>query len=383
MARKPTLPEEPIEDVMERIAGKRQVENPFQPLIDLYEKSSGFRLTAHLAVAGLTVATFSLGIYALTSKVSPSQTPTSPAQAAQPAAATSIPLTLSTPAAPTNPSTFIPYTITWLPGHQASGSPEVVELQPGEVLYLTASRFSVNGVDCGFTNGEVCVYLKQAAAQETFTIDNYTSGETWVQIAQNTTIDEVLAERSPDFWVYPNCGNGCSLARIVEDRPEGTRDSYILSAPQKTPAPAVPAPTTVPAASSHLTWRTQETVGSSSLTVTLNPGEVLYLSGSHWMYNGYACRNENRSDMLCIFTRQANGTETLTIDYLAPNNVWYGIASGATVDEVIQNRLPMWHQPPNCTSGCTLVIVREALTDTTFKDSRYDWNSASSTYTKQ
>jgi hypothetical protein len=355
---------------MERIESKRQVENPFKQLANLYKNSSAFQLATHLTGVGLTVgavvASIWLGIN-LYKSVLINQTPTPPAQVAQPTTA---------------PTAFIPYTLTWLPGHQASGSPEIVNLQPGEILYLTASKFSVNGVDCGFTNGEVCVYLRQAATQETFTIDNYTLGETWVQIAQNATIDEVLAERSPDFWVYPNCGNGCNLARIAEDRSDGTRNSYVLNAPQKTPEPTS-TPTKVPATTSYLSWRVQETVGDSSLTVTLQPGEVIYLSGSHWMYNGYACRNESRSDMLCIFTHQAIGTETLTIDFLVPNNAWYGIASGATVDEVVQSRLPMWHQPPNCGSGCTLVIVREALTDTTFKDTRYDWNTASNIYIKQ
>jgi hypothetical protein len=97
-------------------------------------------------------------------------------------------------------------------------------LQKGDILYLSGSHYRVGGTVCenNSQSGVLCVYLHEAAGDETVTIDNLVSGHAWLGITEDTTIEDALLDREPYFWNGSNCGDTCTLVKIYAHKADGT-----------------------------------------------------------------------------------------------------------------------------------------------------------------
>jgi hypothetical protein len=119
---------------------------------------------------------------------------------------------------------------------QATHLEETVDLNPGEILFLSAGNYRVDNLDCSYVGNwvnnklyqQICIYLRQATVKETITIKNLTKGHAWIGIYQADDPMKVLDDRIPYFWISPNCGEGCQYARVYIDRENGIVDKFIM-----------------------------------------------------------------------------------------------------------------------------------------------------------
>jgi len=100
-----------------------------------------------------------------------------------------------------------------------------LNLSAGDVVYLSGSHFSHGGTLCNNSNQSyiMCVYVYQAAKNESITINYLVPHEAWVGITDSLTIDDAIAEKEPMWWRTPNCGNGCTVIRLYKRFADGTK----------------------------------------------------------------------------------------------------------------------------------------------------------------
>lgn len=96
-------------------------------------------------------------------------------------------------------------------------------LKAGDVLYLSASHFNVGSVSCDNNNRDdfLCVYLHEAANDETVRIENLIPGHAWIGVTDQFGIEAALQNRSQYWWNPPNCVNGCYEVKVVKRHADG------------------------------------------------------------------------------------------------------------------------------------------------------------------
>jgi hypothetical protein len=104
-----------------------------------------------------------------------------------------------------------------------------IDLNLGDTLYLSAGQYRIGSeLECFWSEGQVCVYIKQANNNETVEISNLTKYAAWLAVVGNSEPKRVLKSLEHYFWIPPNCDIGCESARIFIEYADGTISKFLM-----------------------------------------------------------------------------------------------------------------------------------------------------------
>lgn len=104
-------------------------------------------------------------------------------------------------------------------------------------------------------------------------------------------------------------------------------------------------------------WKVNRVSHSSVDKERLLPGDVLYLSASHFKVGPASCDNQYREDFLCVYVHQATEEEIVRIENIIPDCTWIGVTDRFGIQEAIDNNRPYWWTNNCGVNGCKTVQV--------------------------
>lgn len=106
-------------------------------------------------------------------------------------------------------------------------------LRPNEVFILTGGSFSYQGNVCRGGGIQICVLVIKATKDSTVFIENLVPKNNWIAISTAISPEEAVSEVADEFWIAPNCGEGCSSARIEIYTDEVVENTYEMQNPSR------------------------------------------------------------------------------------------------------------------------------------------------------
>jgi hypothetical protein len=99
----------------------------------------------------------------------------------------------------------------------------------------------------------------------------------------------------------------------------------------------------------------RNTVGSSTekgtfFTQELNSNQVMFVSSGQLQVGDAYCGGP--SDQICILLYQATSPLSVTVESLDPQHYFVKVIDNLTPQEVLNNELAAFWEPPNCINGC-------------------------------
>jgi hypothetical protein len=252
------------------------------------------------------------------------------------------------------------------------GYSETETLRPGEVLYVSAGEIRVGNQNCYRSEDQLCVYIKEAKGNETVVIENLIPGHSWIAVAEAGAYT-ALRDRTPTFWLSPNCGDGCDVARVVMERSEGSvekflvypnGDTHFLGKTNQPNLETYVSGIHYPEEQSivYTGWKRAMQAQQPNQAVTLEQGDVLYISATQFEVDGVGCYG--KYPIVCVYMREATGKETLTLENLVPGQTWIAVTD-MSIYEVYESRKPAFWIAPNCGHGCSQAIIHAVKADGT------------------
>jgi tetratricopeptide (TPR) repeat protein len=106
-------------------------------------------------------------------------------------------------------------------------------LRPNEVFILTGGSFSYQGNVCRGGGTQICVLVIKATKDSIVFIENLVPKNNWIAISTTISPEEAVSEVADEFWITPNCGEGCSSGRIEIYIDEALENTYELQNPNQ------------------------------------------------------------------------------------------------------------------------------------------------------
>lgn len=101
-----------------------------------------------------------------------------------------------------------------LDGIPSTGNRITWDIESGEVLILTGGTMAFGEFECrGGSNG-ICVIIVNATVSQQLVFTDVIAQNNWIGISDLKSPDEMLQGVQDGFWIFPNCGDGCSTATV-------------------------------------------------------------------------------------------------------------------------------------------------------------------------
>ena len=101
-----------------------------------------------------------------------------------------------------------------LDGIPSTGSQITWDIEPGEVLILTGGIMTLGDFECQGGGTGICVIIVKATEPQQLIISNVIAKNNWIGVSDVLEPEEILSGVQDGFWIFPNCGNGCSTATV-------------------------------------------------------------------------------------------------------------------------------------------------------------------------
>jgi len=105
------------------------------------------------------------------------------------------------------------------------------DLEAGEILILTGGSLQYRDYVCGGSGQQICILTITATNDLTVKIDSLVSENNWLAVSNSASPEEAVANVKGEFWLSPNCGNGCLYSTIAIFTNETLQNEYRIDNP--------------------------------------------------------------------------------------------------------------------------------------------------------
>ena len=97
-----------------------------------------------------------------------------------------------------------------------TGTQIIRDLAPGEFLYLTGGRFTVNKVFCGNDANQICVLVFESSHSQRVIVDQLIARNNYLARTHWFNYEDLIRMHETYYWKWPNCQSesGCAKATI-------------------------------------------------------------------------------------------------------------------------------------------------------------------------
>lgn len=88
----------------------------------------------------------------------------------------------------------------------------------------------------------------------------------------------------------------------------------------------------------------------SFFSQALTPNQVMFVSSGQLQIGDAYCGEH--PDQICVLLYQATRPQTVTVESLDPQHYFVEVIDALSPQEILDNKLSDFWQPPNCSSGC-------------------------------
>jgi hypothetical protein len=92
-----------------------------------------------------------------------------------------------------------------------------------------------------------------------------------------------------------------------------------------------------------------------SLPYTLKANQVLFVSSGQLQIDSTYCGSD--TDLICVLLYEATYPQTVAVESLDPSHSIYEVIDGRLPQSILDERQPLFWQPPNCTHGCQRAMI--------------------------
>jgi hypothetical protein len=82
----------------------------------------------------------------------------------------------------------------------------------------------------------------------------------------------------------------------------------------------------------------------------LTSNQVMFVSSGQLQIGNAYCGAD--ADLICVLLYEATHPQTVTVESLDPQHYFVEVVDGRVPQDVLDERQPLFWQPPNCTHGC-------------------------------
>jgi hypothetical protein len=82
----------------------------------------------------------------------------------------------------------------------------------------------------------------------------------------------------------------------------------------------------------------------------LTPNQVMFVSSGQLQIGDVYCGDH--AEQICVLLYQATRPQTITVESLDPQHYFVEVKDDLSPQEILDNKLSSFWQPPNCSSGC-------------------------------
>jgi hypothetical protein len=88
---------------------------------------------------------------------------------------------------------------------------------------------------------------------------------------------------------------------------------------------------------------------------TLKANQVLFVSSGQLQIGGTYCGSD--TDLICVLLYEATYPQTVAVESLDPSHSIYEVIDDRLPQNILDERQPLFWQPPNCTHGCQRAMI--------------------------
>jgi len=124
-----------------------------------------------------------------------------------------------------------PYWLFEKDGVPESSQEYSVTLFSGQILLFTGGEFKYKNIFCGGGAKNVCVLVYTATKPQAVEFTDLYKAANYVGVSDTYTSKQMIAQKLPQFWQSPNCGEGCQTAIIyyIEDGREVRKQTLLAN----------------------------------------------------------------------------------------------------------------------------------------------------------